>query len=334
VAIIVAAVGLVMLLGVAFFSVALFRRAATSGTTGPVAPRPATGSGPAAPTGGLTGERQHRWLSRFQPAFTRGTGQWVNVIGIVDWGNAELTMLDGATGKVLWRVPAPIDSNVYADGADRILAYDAAKRVIRYDAKTGKVRWSITVADFVHDITFGNGCASLRFGKPLGIDTETGSLKDCTPTRPALLRIDREALHDVSLKRGDVEVFGAIRLDNKPINADPPRFLVKASRGGRELWRAVPPNLEPIWTSDGFNRTIALMPSGVFVFGRNPGDHHARWLLLDATTGNTVLSSGNDVKVDDDLWLTSGGSQVFVVHNQSLEVFDSTGKLAWRVADN
>ncbi|HXK20801.1 MAG TPA: PQQ-binding-like beta-propeller repeat protein [Polyangiaceae bacterium] len=329
IAIVVAAVGLVMLLAVAVLSVALF----TSGTTAPLAPRPAPGGGPAAPAGPAN-DRQHRWLSRFQPAFTRGTGQWVNVSGIVDRGIDELTMFDGATGKMVWHVPAPIDSDVYADGEDRILAYDTAKRVMRYDAKTGKVRWTITVADFVHDITFGNGCASLRFGEPLGIDTETGSLKSCTPTRPALARIDREALHDVSMKRGDVDLVGAIQLDNRPINADPPRFLVKASRAGRELWRAVPPNLEPIWTSDGFHRSIALTPSGVFVFGRNPGDHHARWLLLDASTGNTVLSSGNDVKVDDDMWLASGGSQVFVVHNHSLEVFASTGKLAWRVADN
>jgi hypothetical protein len=325
--------GLVLLLAVAFFSVALVMRAAQGGATAPVAPRPATGRVPAAATH-LTNDRQHRWLSRFQPAFTRGTGAGVNVVGIVDWGNAELTMLDGATGKVVWRVPAPIDSHVYADGNDRILAYDAAKRVIRYDAKTGNVRWTITVADFVHDITFGHGCASLRFGKPLGIDTETGSVKDCTPARPALLRIDREALHDVSLRRGDVEIVGAIQLDNKPINADPPRFVVKASRAGRELWRAVPRDVEPIWTSDGFHRSIALTPSGVFVFGRNPGDHHARWLLLDATTGSTVLSSGNDVKVDDDMWLTSAGSQVFVVHNQSLEVFAASGAIAWRIADN
>lgn len=327
----IAVLGLLMFLGVGFFVVSMYLNVATSTAAArAAAARAAAPAKPPSPPNDLA----HRWLSRGKPAFTRGTAQWVNVTGIVDLGNDELTMIDAATGKIVWHVPAPVDSETYADGEDRILTYDNAKRIMRYDAKTGKVRWTIMVADFVHDITFGPGCASVRLAEPIGIDTETGQLKACTPTRPTQYRREREELHDVSLKRGDVGFVGAIQLDNKPINGDPPRFLVKARRAGHELWRAVPSEIEPIWTSDGFNRTIGLTPNGVFVFGRNPADHHARWLLLDPNTGATVLSSGNNIKVDDDMWLASGGPQVFVVHNQSLDAFAPTGKLAWRMADD
>jgi outer membrane protein assembly factor BamB len=327
----IAVLGLVMFLSVGFFVVSMYMNVATSTAAARAAAgRAAAPAKPPSPPNDLA----HRWLARGKPAFTRGTGQWVNVTGIVDLGNQEMVMLDGATGKIVWHVPAPADSETYGDGEDCILAYDNAKRVIRYDAKNGKVRWTITVADFVHDITFGPGCASVHVREPIGIDTETGQLKACTPTRPALSRREREELHDVSMKRGDVDYVGAIQLDNKPINADPPRFLVKASRSGRELWRAVPTTLEPIWTSDGFNRTIGLTPNGVFVFGRSSADHHARWLLLDPNTGATMLSSGNNIKVEDDMWLASGGPQIFVVHNLSLTAFAPTGKLAWRMADD
>lgn len=330
--IIAAVLGLVMMLGVGFFVFAMFMRVATSVATANAGAHPASPAKPASAPAGPPG-LQHRWMSRHDPVFTRGTGQWVNVVGMVDFGTADMAMVDGATGKFVWHVPAPINSEVYTDGVERILAYDAAKRVMRYDAKTGKVLWTITVADFVHEITFGSGCASLRFGKPLGIDTETGQLKDCTPTRPALLRVEWDQPHDFAARRGDVDFSGTIQLDNKPINADPPRILVKASRAGRELWRTVVTTLEPIWTSDGFVRSVALTPNGVFVFGRNPADHQGRWVLLDPNTGATVLTSGFDDKVDGELWLVSGGPQVFVNYKQRLLAFAPTGKLAWHMAD-
>jgi hypothetical protein len=302
IAIVVGAILLTVLLGVAT-SVTLFVRAAASPTSMPGGARPAP---PGAP--GTASNEQHRWLSRHAPALTRGSGSSANVVGMVDFGTADLSLIDGASGKFMWHVPAPIDSEVYTDGVDRILAYDNAKRVIRYDLQTGKVRWTITVADFVHDISFGSGCASLRFGKPLGIDTETGSLKDCSPTRPALLRVEWDQPRDVSMKRGDMDLLGAIQLDNKPVNGDPPRFSVKASRGGHELWRAVPTTLEPIWTSDGFVRSLALTPA--------------------------VYTSSSDIKVEGDVWLAAAGPHVFVSHDVRLETYvAATGKLAWKLSD-
>lgn len=254
----------------------------------------------------------------------------MNIVGLADAG---LSMVDGATGNFIWHVPAPGFPDLYTDGVDRILAYDNTKRVTRYDAKSGKVLWTITVSDFVHEITFGSGCASLRVDKPLGIDTETGQLKDCTPTRPALLRAVWDQRRDFAAKRGDVDFSGVIQLDNKPINADPPRIAVKASRGGRELWRTVVSTLEPVWTSDGFVRSVALTPNGVFVFGRSTPDHQGRWVLLDANTGATLLSSGFDDKVNDgDMWIAAGGPQVFVTYNDRLLAFAPTGKLAWHIA--
>jgi hypothetical protein len=315
-----------LLLGVGFSSFALFMGAATSAVSTPSR----AGARPAGNAASAPDLSRQRWMSRHDPVFTRGTGQWMNIVGLADVG---LSMVDGATGQFVWHVPAPSGTEVYTDGVDRILAYDGYRRVSRHDAKSGKLLWTITVADSLHEITFGSGCASLRFGKPLGIDTETGQLKDCAPTRPALLRAEWDQRRDFAARRGDVDFSGTIQLDDKPINAEPPRIAVKASRAGRELWRTVVTTLEPVWTSDGFVRSVALTPSGVFVFGRNPGDHQGRWVLLDSNTGATVLSSGFDDKVDDgDLWIAAGGPQVFVTYKDRLLAFAPTGRLAWHIA--
>jgi hypothetical protein len=327
-------VGLVLTLMVAGAgaSIGLFMQsAATAGAAGGAGARPGS---PAGRTTQLS-DAPRWWYSRGEPAITRGASEAGSLIGIVGRlnGNTDLTALDGAGGKVLWHVPAPHDSNVYANG-DVILAYDAAKRVTRYDAATGKVRWTINVADYVHDITFGSGCASLRFGKPLGIDTETGNPKDCVPTRPALLGIEKGALHDAPMRRGDIDLLGAIQLDDKPLNPAPPRFALSASRAGHELWRSVPTTLEPVWTSDGFHRSVVLTPAGAFVYGRSSSDHHAHWLSLDITSGKTLYDSGGNAKVDDTVWMVAAGPNVYVNHDRRLEVYvAATGKLAWQVAE-
>jgi hypothetical protein len=240
-----------LLLGVGFSSFALFMGAATSAVSTPSR----AGARPAGNAASAPDLSRQRWMSRHDPVFTRGTGQWMNIVGLADVG---LSMVDGATGQFVWHVPAPSGTEVYTDGVDRILAYDGYRRVSRHDAKSGKLLWTITVADSLHEITFGSGCASLRFGKPLGIDTETGQLKDCAPTRPALLRAEWDQRRDFAARRGDVDFSGTIQLDDKPINAEPPRIAVKASRAGRELWRTVVTTLEPVWTSDGFVRSVAL----------------------------------------------------------------------------
>jgi hypothetical protein len=327
---ILGAVVALMVLGAAS-SVALFVRSATSNTPGSgAAPRAAAANLASTPS-----DAPRWWYSRGEPAFTRA-GANSAIVGMLGFQNGavELAALDGATGKLLWHVAAPADTHVYADGTDVILGYDAAKRIQRYDAKTGKKLWSINVADFVHDITFGSGCASVRFGEPLGIETETGSLKSCTPTRPALLGAQKGVPHDVSLKQGELDLVGSIALDNQPVNPDPPHFSVKASRAGKELWRSVPTTLEPVWQTDGFIRSLALTPAGIFIYGRNSSDHHARWLLLDAATGTTVYSSSSDVKVDADLWLDARGPHVFVIHDHRLETYvAASGKLAWQVGE-
>lgn len=296
-----------------------------------------TGARPSTPgsKAAVASEEPRWWFSRGEPALARVSGDTAQVVGMVGWlnGTTELTALDGATGKLLWHVPAPRDSNVYAEG-EVILAYDAAKRVIRYDSRTGKVRWTINVADYVHDITFGSGCASLRFGKPLGIDSETGTPKACVPARPALLGVEKGKPQDVTMKRGDIELVGSVQLDDKPVNPAPPRFAVTASRAGKELWRSAPTTLEPFWQIAGFTRSVVLTHTGVFVFGRNSSDHRAHWLSLDVASGATQYDSDSNAKVDSDIWLATAGPHVYVNHDQRLEVYvAATGKLAWQIAE-
>ena len=272
-----------------------------------------------------------------QPPLLRSDAGAPNIAGIARWfdGQGGLVLLSGVTGKVLWRVPGSESLDLYSDGADVLLAFDPAKKVTRYDAKTGAVKWSITVADHVHEITFGTGCAAVLFGsKPTGIDTATGNVKSCAPSRAPVFGRFKNETHDVELDRGDLHILGGLQLDDKPVNAAPPRFAVSASRAGKPVWRSVPTSLEPVWTHDGFHRSIVLTPAGVFVFGRSSADHTARWLLLDTASGRVLYEMKSSAKVDDRVSITAAGSLVYVAHDRRLEVLRAaTGAVAWAIGN-
>jgi hypothetical protein len=168
--------------------------------------------------------------------------------------------------------------------------------------------------------------------KPTGIDSETGSVTSCTPTRaPVVARFKNEP-QDVKLVSGELQILGALELDEKPVNAAPPRFAVSASRAGKPLWRVVPAGLEPIWTSDGFDRSIVLTPAGVFVFGRSSADHTARWLLLDLATGRTLYELESAIKVEGRVLVSAAGPLVYVAHDNRFDAFRATnGEVVWSV---
>lgn len=280
-----------------------------------------------------TEQRPRSWRLE-QPALLQSGSTTPNVAGVSRFGGHPVVVLmDGATGKVLWRVPGAEGMQLYADGADVLVSADMSKRVARYDAKTGGVQWSITVAGHVHEITFGRDCAAVLFGsKPTGIDTKTGNVTSCTPSRaPVVARFKNEP-HDVELVSGELQVLGALELDDKPVNAAPPRFAVSARRAGKPLWRVVPVALEPIWTSDGFDRSIVLTPAGVFVFGRSSGDHTARWLLLDLESGRALYERSSAEKVEGRVLVTAAGPLVYVAHDNRFDAFRATsGEVAWSI---
>jgi outer membrane protein assembly factor BamB len=268
------------------------------------------------------------------PALLQSGSATPDVAGItrID-GHPVVVLLEGATGRVLWRAPGAEGMQLYADGAGLLLSADMTKRVARYDAKTGVVKWSITVADHVHEITFGPGCAAVLFGsKPTGIDTKTGNVTQCTPRRAPVVARLKDQPHDVEFDAGELQISGALELDDKPVNAAPPRFAVSASRAGKRLWRVAPDAIEPIWTSDGFDRSIALSPAGVFVFGRSSADHTARWLLLDLASGRTLYERSSTVKVESRVLVSAAGPLVYVVHDNRLDAFRAaSGEVAWSV---
>lgn len=277
----------------------------------------------------------HFWYGD-EPALLHSADGTPHIAGIAGWldGRTELALLSGATGKVLWHVPASSGLDVYADGGDILLSFDPAKKVTRYDAATGKIRWSIAVADHVHDITFGRACASVLFGgKPIGIDAETGAQKACVARREPQLGRYKLEQHDVEFQAAELRIVGGLELDAKPLNPAPPRFAISASRDRAALWRAVPSSLEPIWTSDGFHRSLALTPASVFVFGRSSTDHTARWLLLDTRTGKVLYEKQGTAKVEGRIRISSAGPLVYVVHDHRLEAYRAAdGQVAWAIA--
>ena len=273
------------------------------------------------------------WLGR-TPMFLKSDGDIQNPVGVAGWPNIgyQLTALDGGTGKVLWHAAAASGSHAYTDGQTTVLLADPGNRLARYDARSGSPKWSITLAEAIYDVAFGSTCASvyLSSGKILGIALETGQAGPCTPSRPPLAPSVRDELKDYRGVSGDLAVVGSLRADPKPINPDPTRLAVQVSRSGRVLWQAAPSWLEPVWTSDGFARSMTLTPSGVFLFGRHGGDGLARWLLLDLTTGQSTYEKAGTSKVESMPYLASSGSLVFVSHDLRLEAYRAaSGELVW-----
>lgn len=303
------------------------------GSSSQPSPRAGTGEPPRAAPAVPRGGAPDAWLSR-APAFLKGDTELQNPVGVAGWPNIgyRLTALDGRTGKVLWHAAAASGSQAYADGQTAVLLADPGNRLSRYDARVGSQKWLITLAEPIYDVTFGANCASvyLSRGKILGIALETGQAGPCTPSAPPLAPIVRDELKDYRAVIGDLSVVGSLRADPKPINPDPTRLAVQVSRAGRALWQAAPTWLEPVWTSDGFARSMTLTPSGVFVFGRHAGDGLARWLLLDLTTGQSKYEKAGATQIESMPYLASSGPMVFVSHDLRLEAYlAASGELAW-----
>ena len=273
------------------------------------------------------------WFGR-APVFLKGDGEVPIAVGVAGWPNIgyQLTAFDGATGKVLWRAPAGSGSDAYADGQSSVLLADPGNRLSRFDARSGSQMWSITLAEGIYDLTFGANCASiyLSSGKILGIALESGQAGACTPSKPPVAPVVRDALTDYRAVSGDLAILGSLRADSKPINPEPTRLAVQVTRAGRELWQAAPTWLEPVWTSDGFPRSMTLTSSGVFVFGRHAGDGLSRWLLLDLNTGRSVYEKAGTTKLESMIHLASRGAMVFVSHDLRLEAYRAaSGELVW-----
>jgi hypothetical protein len=269
-----------------------------------------------------------------EPALVNRRSATPNVAGVSRFGGHPVVVLiEGATGKVLWRVPGAEGMELYADGAELLLSADANKKVTRYDVGSGAIKWSIMVAGHVHEITFGRGCAAVLFGnQPTGIDTETGNMASCTPSRAPVFARFKSEPRDVEFESGELQIRGGLELDDKPVNAAPPRFAVSVRRAGKPLWRVTPAPLEPIWTSDGFDRSIMLTPAGVFVFGRSSVDHTARWLLLDLASGRTLYERQGAGKVEGRVLVSAAGPLVYVVHDNRIDAFRAaTGEVAWSI---
>ena len=284
---------------------------------------------PAVPVGGAP----DAWLGR-GPLFLSSEGEIPNPVGVAGWPNIgyQLTAFVGASGKVLWHAPAPSGSQAYADGKGAVLLADPGNRLARYDARSGAQKWIITLAEGIYDVTFGANCASLYLssGKLQGIELESGQAGPCTPSTPPIAPSIRDQVKDYRGSSGDLTVVGSLHADPKPINPEPTRLAVQVSRSGHVLWQAAPPSLEPVWTSDGFPRSVTLTPAGVFVFGRHGGDGLARWLLLDLLTGRSVYERAGTTKLESMIYLASAGSLVFVSHDLRLEAYSAaTGVLVW-----
>jgi len=274
------------------------------------------------------------WLSD-APVFLKSANDSPVLVGVAGFPNVghQLSALSGETGQVLWRAPANNSAQAYTDGGSALLLADN-NQLSRYDARSGKKLWTISVTDFIHDVTFGPNCASvyLSVDKILGIALETAQASPCTPVAPAAARIVRDELKDYRAVSGDLSVVGSLRADPKPINPEPTRLAVQVSRAGRVLWEAAPASLEPVWTSNGFRRSMTLTPAGVFVFGRHSGDGLSRRVLLDLSTGRSIYDLAGTTKVESRIYLASAGAMVFVSHDGRLEAYRAaTGALVWLV---
>jgi hypothetical protein len=252
---------------------------------------------------------------------------------VVGAGNVVLAGVSGATGKLLWQTPAGI-GDLYTDEGARILRFDTGKTLTRYDAGTGKVSWTVRLADDLEALAFGPHCVALRITRVadvLSLDSDTGKPAPCTTSHPPV-RENRGwgELPDQHGQHGDISYVGSIRSDSKPVNPDPPRLMITATRAGKQVWQNAPNTFEPVWETGGFDRSLAFTPTGIFLYGRTSADHLARWTLLDYASGKILYEGAEKSKVDTRIHVASRGSLAFVTHDFCMHAYNAaTGAEVW-----
>ena len=278
-----------------------------------------------------------RWASQSIRFVRVSGGQVPDVVGRAYWESGhELALFNGATGKVLWHRPTDGGGEEYADGQDGLLVATSSNALVRYAAQTGDQRWKIQIAEYISDVTFGPGCASLMLTKtkePVGVSLGTGAAQACPGAPPGEYRRIRLEPKDARFNHGAWTIESSIQRDPKPINPDPPRIVVRVSQGGRELFRQASLPIEPI---DGQFALVADSDAGVFVFGRSPAGKTA-WGLIELPSGRVVYSRVGTVTVkfnEGTPAIAGARSMVFVQHDWMLEAYEPrTGRLVWTASE-
>jgi hypothetical protein len=347
--VLVALFGAVVLVGLALAVVVgwgLYRwvgSLAASRSSGPAAgPAEDQGSG----TGGaswkisLTTKKPLRWANRSITFVRVSGGEVPDIAGQAYWqSGCELAVFNGATGKVLWHRPGDGNGEEYSDGQAGLVLATGSNALIRYDAATGDQRWKIQLAEYISDVTFGPGCASILLSKvkePVGVSLLAGAPQACPGAPPGQWRRIRLEPKDARFNHGAWTIDGSIQRDPKPINPDPARILVRATQSGRELFRQASLPIEPIGNSDGLFALVADTDAGVFVFGHNAVGKTA-WGLIELPSGRVAYSQVGTATVEWDHGtpiIAGVHGMVFVEHDWIFEAYHAkTGRLVWTASE-
>jgi hypothetical protein len=296
-------------------------------------------SGASPKTSPVTG-KPLRWTSQSIKFLRVSGGAVPDIVGQAYWqSSSDLTAFNGATGKVLWHRPVDSSGEEYSDGQDGLVLATGSNALVRYAAQTGDQRWKIQIAEYISDVTFGPGCASLMLTKtkePVGVSLATGTAQACPGAPPGEYRRIRLEPKDAHFNHGAWTIESSIQRDPKPINPDPPRVVVRVTQGGRELFRQASLPIEPIGNTDGQFALVADSDAGVFVFGRSPVGKTA-WGLVELPSGRVVYSRVGTAAVTWDNGapaIAGAKSMVFVQHDWMLEAYEArTGRLVWTASE-
>jgi len=324
----------------------LYRRVgsiAASRSSGPAAgpaADPGSGTGGASWKISLGTNKPLRWVTNSIEFVRVSRGELPDVAGQGYWqSSAELAVLNGATGKVLWHHPGDANGRVFADGQDAILLATGSNALIRYGAATGDQRWKIQVAAYISDVTFASDCAKLLLSgveEPVGISLATGAVQACSAGPPEQSQRFRYKPKDAHFNHGEWTIESSIQRDPKPINPDPPRLVVRATQSGRELFRQASLPIAPMPSTYGEQSLVVDSDAGVFVFGCNAVGKTA-WGLIELPSGRIAYSQIGAAGVCKEDWIPAiagARSLVFVHHNWTLEAYHAqSGRLVWTASE-
>ncbi len=279
--------------------------------------------------------------SRFWSTGTRTCGVDRNGDGVTDFfglsgppGNVhEPTLLDGATGKLLWsgaRVPASSDVLCLSTRWVGVARPDFG--IDFYDTRSTLAPVHVVARDKLSSYAIGEGCVAFETadGSKGAVTLPGGAATTCS-TGPLAGPYDPTPGSLEMNAKSTVLVVGSRSYSLRKRERGTAILTVEASEGGRTLWTKEQPYAAPTFVS-----ALAVGAGRVVLVAAEPADTQAALLVgLDADSGNPLYTQRLAGPATNNVtYFAFNGRYVVATYWAAIHAFDPrTGKQAWVMGD-
>lgn len=258
-----------------------------------------------------------------------GVGDLMGMSSSVGVAN-QPTVIDGATGKVLWTGDPQAKSPQLACLDKRwFMVVQSNFQAEFHDVRNLGAPVRVLLRDKLDDFGMGKDCARLKTsdGSVQGVQLPSGTAVSC---EAKLRRYYGEGPGIIGLTGQRTEISAGKRTYtlSKRRNGTP-ILTVIVEENGKQVWSRELPYSAPT-----FNSAIAVVGGSIALWAAAPGDEqHGILVGLDESTGDQRYAVPSKLMVSHSVgYFASNGRYVIVQGWGSLEAYEpDTGKIAWKI---